>query len=253
MTKVNKDGTYDVDYDDKERLEALDLTREELDERPPITVGLRVKTRYYGELNWFDAVVTDIDNEGFRERFYKILYDDGDEEIKVPARYITSVLATGTLASSPPSMRMGPTISTLMMETRSTLRKPSTFDLNKGQRNLTMLLLVKHTRRALPRTFKLKKKGEPDHIMSRSDMESQVQQTKCIGVREERAKQPDACLSNVAALRPRPAPESNTSQGPTEKRRKLDDDTATVTSHESSTPPTTAGVAVKCPCRCIIL
>ena len=94
IAKVNlHDGTYDLWYMDGdfdthvpgENLVALDVRPHEVIQRPPITIGLAVCARYYGELSWdSNGVVAGIDGDDH----YEIHYDDGDKEILVPAKYI---------------------------------------------------------------------------------------------------------------------------------------------------------------------
>src|SRR5204863_20230 len=92
VTRVNSDGSYDIDYDDGEketrvRREYVRLIEVYGSSRSPkksstlnkLRVGAKVKARYRGRDKWFPGVISNDREDGT----YDIDYDDGEKETRV--------------------------------------------------------------------------------------------------------------------------------------------------------------------------
>jgi hypothetical protein len=95
ISRVNRDGTVDIDYDDGEREKSLDardirsLDAGESDEREaPTTVkleeGARVEGNYRGKGVWYAGKVSRDRQDGT----YDVAYDDGKVENRIESNYI---------------------------------------------------------------------------------------------------------------------------------------------------------------------
>ncbi|KAG5192664.1 hypothetical protein JKP88DRAFT_173091 [Tribonema minus] len=116
IRRVNRDGTYDVDYDDgeKELSVAADLIRSlesssgRADERDRITTssggggrggtpreGDKVEARYRGRERWFGAKVRKVNRDGT----YDVDYDDGGCELDVRPEFVRLLSAAAAAAA----------------------------------------------------------------------------------------------------------------------------------------------------------
>lgn len=116
------DGTFEADLS-WEKLFPIELTEEELRNRPAIVEGQQVQARFMGGIYWFDATVTKDNNNGT----FSVLYSDGDEESAVLSEYIrfehytdgtivevdpTNMMNSGWFTPSPaPLLTSGPSLS----------------------------------------------------------------------------------------------------------------------------------------------
>jgi hypothetical protein len=89
IASVNADGSYEVTMD------AGDSDHQVLDERLRVLEGFApVEARYHRGAKWYPAVVTSDNGDGT----FDVDYDDGDSELRMPAKYIRSkgILMTGS-------------------------------------------------------------------------------------------------------------------------------------------------------------
>lgn len=98
LVKERKDGTVDVAYDDGDKESAVTLDRirplqqqaaqqeqRQQQQQVVMRIGDRVAANYQGQGRYYPGVIKKVWREN---RFFDVLYDDGDEERKIPAEYV---------------------------------------------------------------------------------------------------------------------------------------------------------------------
>jgi hypothetical protein len=108
VRRVNRDGTYDIDYSDGERelgvaaecvravvVVAADTTSNDI---PTVALqeGVAIEARYKGRERYYAGTITHANSDGT----YDINYSDGERELSVAAEYVRAVAAAPTDTAS---------------------------------------------------------------------------------------------------------------------------------------------------------